>query len=59
LVPAILTVTSKAGNKAWTEFKDAALSKNAGGGYAVSLYQHAAARQSPIKQPALHPERAC
>jgi molybdopterin molybdotransferase len=53
LVLATLTEGIKGRNKAWTEFKDAVLSKNADGGYAVGLCQsrsrlHAIARANGL-----------
>jgi molybdopterin molybdotransferase len=39
-VPARLTENLKSRHRAWTEFKDAVLSRDAGGNYTVALYRH-------------------
>jgi molybdopterin molybdotransferase len=39
-VPARLTENLKSRHRAWTEFKDAVLSRDAGGLYTVALYRH-------------------
>ncbi len=39
-VPARLTENVRARHPAWTEFRDAVLSRDAGGNYTVSLYRH-------------------
>jgi molybdopterin molybdotransferase len=39
-VPARLTESIESRHRAWTEFKDAVLSRDAGGRYSVALYRH-------------------
>lgn len=39
-VPARLTENLKSRHRAWTEFKDAVLSRDTGGNYTVALYRH-------------------